>query len=108
MSYLTEIIEIEEVRKIPFKNKKQEYKIVYFIKSKNGTIYQYQSIDLEENGIDIDIEILEFAQKGDSFKVVVLEKRSKLYRNKKIKKIMKILLDEDDNNDILKDFLSEE
>ncbi len=108
MAYTTETIEVEKINKISFLNKSQDYKIVYLIKSKSGTIYQYQSNSLNEDWIDLELELLEFIKEGDSFRAIVLQKRSKLYRNKKINKIIKILLEEDENIDILKDFLNED
>ncbi len=108
MSYSTETIQVEKVNKISFLDKGKDFKIVYLIKSKNGIIYQYQSNDLSEDGVDLEIEILEFIKEGDYIKAIVLQKRSKLYKNKKINKIIKILLEEDDHIDILKNFLNED
>lgn len=108
MSYTTEVIEVEKINKVSFFNKEKDYKIVYLVKAKNGIIYQYQSNNLSEEGVDLELELLEFIKEGETFKAIVLKKRSKLYKNKKINKIIKVLLEEDDHIDILKDFLNED
>jgi hypothetical protein len=108
MAYTTETIEVEKINKVSFINKGQLPKIVYLIKSKSGIIYQYQSSGLEEDWIDKDLEFLEFLENGSIFQAIVMEKRSKLYKNLKVNKIIKVLLEEETEKDILKDFLSED